>query len=419
MASKEKVAKILRVDKNVIEDLDKKAWTITGKLNVFDKIIEQNNALIKDKFGFKEFSKEINAEEIYNALMGKIKEDDIKLCKAFKEPSLMSKEDIDGILEKIKELLPQEDGFFLKKEKAIELLKKEPPKKIISYLGYKDVDELISREDVFEIFAAIRLFEDSQWFNDVFVNNYLDLKPEDFEKRPIEMKALNKKWVGITQLFLKKKYQNISHLKEIGFIFVVPIELGIIGEMTRMFSLALHYFFEVKFNSELFELFSQQPESFAKNLISTVRVDIIDKKLPETDKLRWLILPRYLAKYDENDWRVREPHISPEALYWLKAERILVDIGKILKEREFYADFSFWLGLDYVGDYFKTSAGIEVLVSFDLVDAIMSLIREKELEKYLYHQQEALWNKIFIEYFGEEKLEAVLKENFVKGYVEM
>ncbi len=258
MTSKEKIARILRTDKDVIENLDKKAWMMTGKLNVFDKIIEQNDALIKDKFKFKEFIKEISAEEIYSALMNKIKEDDIKLFKAFKSPSLMSKEDIDGVFEKIKQLLPREDGFFLKKEKAVELLKKEPPKKIISYLGYKDVDELISREDVFEIFAAIRLFEDSQWFNDVFINNYLDLKPEDFEKRPIEIKALNKKWVGIAQLFLKKKYQNISHLKEIGFIFIVPIELGIIGEMTRMFSLALHYFFEVKFNSELFELFSKQ-----------------------------------------------------------------------------------------------------------------------------------------------------------------
>ena len=49
-------------------------------------------------------------------------------------------------------------------------------------MGYKDVDELISREDVFEIFAAIRLFEDPQWFNDIFVNNYLNLTPDDFEK---------------------------------------------------------------------------------------------------------------------------------------------------------------------------------------------------------------------------------------------
>ena len=36
----------------------------------------------------------------------------------------MSKEDIDGVLEKIKELLPQEDGFFLKKKRLLNFLKK-------------------------------------------------------------------------------------------------------------------------------------------------------------------------------------------------------------------------------------------------------------------------------------------------------
>ena len=75
--------------------------------------------------------------------------------------------------------------------------------------------------------------------------------------------------------------------------------------------------------------------------------------------------------------------------------------------------------MDWVGDYFKTPTGIEVLVSFNLVDAVMALIREKELEKYLFHHQESLWNKIFVDYFGEDKLEEVIKDNFTKGYVEL
>ena len=276
---------------------------------------------------------------------------------------------------------------------------------------------MIEREDIFEIYAAIRLFEDSKWFNDIFSKQYLALVPADFEKRKIEMRSLEQKWVGVAQTFLKKKYQNISHLKELGFIFVVPIELGMLGEVTRMFSLALHYFYEVKFNAELFENFTKEPQSFGKNLASVIKVEVINKRPPETDKLRWLIIPRYLARYDENDWRLVEPHISPEAFYWIKAEEALTGINKIFKN--VYVNFLFWQDLDWVGDYFKTSGGIEALISFNLVDAIMALIREKELEKYLYHHQESLWNKIFIEYFGREKLEEVLRENFVKGYVEM
>ncbi|MEK7658026.1 MAG: hypothetical protein AAB366_02475 [Patescibacteria group bacterium] len=417
MTSSQKIAKVLRTDKDVLENLAKKAENLTGKMNVLDKIVEENESLIRERLRLKEFGKDILAEEIFTALMEKIKEDDLQFFRALNKPSFMLKEDVDRVLEKVKELISSLEGFFLKKEKAIEFLKKEPPQKVISYLGYKNIDELIDREDIFEIFAAMRLFEDPKWFNETFIKQYLVLTPDDFEKRKIEINALSQKWVGIAQTFLKKRYQNISHLKELGHIFVVPVELGILGEVTRTFSLALHYFYEVKFHSELFEEFAKEPKTFGQNLASVIKVDVIDKRLPETDKLRFYIIPRYLAKYDENDWRLFEPHVSPEALYWVKAERAMADIDKVFKD--VYADFNFWQNLDWVGDFFKTALGLEVLVSFNLVDAVMSLIREKELEKYLYHHQESLWNKIFIEYFGEEKLEKVLKENFIKGAVEL
>ncbi|MEK9154763.1 MAG: hypothetical protein AAB596_01700 [Patescibacteria group bacterium] len=417
MTSLEKIAKILRVDKNTITVIRDKAEALTGKTDVFDKIIEENEALIKNRLQLKELDKNIKAEEIYNALIEKIRQDDLQLFKALGKPSFMLKEDVDGVLEKTRQLMPPFKGLFLKKEKAVDLIKKEPPQKVISYLGYRDVNELIDREHIFEIYAAIRLFEDPKWFNEVFVKQYDGLTPSDFEEREIEIKSLTQKWVGVAQSFLKKRYQNISHLKELGFIFVVPIELGMLGEVTRAFSLALHYFYEVKAYSELFKEFANDPLNFGKNLGSIVKVEIIEKRPPETDKLRWLVLPRYLAKYDENDWRLLEPHVSPEALYWVQAEEALTNINKIFKD--VFVDFNFWGGLDWVGDYFKTATGVEVLVSFNLVDSIMSLIREKELEKYLYHHQESLWNKIFIEYFGKEKLEEISRKNLVKGYFEI
>lgn len=412
----EKIAKILRTDKDIVEELVGKAENLTGKEKVIDRLIEKNEILIKDRFQLKELGSSVSAEEIYKALMEKIKSDDLQLFKALGKPSFMLKEDVDRVIDKIKELLPPTSGFFLKKEKAVEFLKNRPPQKVIGYLGYKNVDELIDREDILEIFAAMRFFEDSKWFNDFFLAQYENLTPADFETRPIEIKSLSQKWVGIAQSFLKKRYQNISHLKEFGFVFVIPTELGMLGEATRAFFMILHYFYEVKFHSEIFERFAEK-ESFGKDVASILKVEIINKHLPETEKMRWLIIPRYLAKYDENDWRLREPHISPEALYWVKAGRALANINKIFKD--VYANFLFWEDLDWIGDFFKTSIGVEVLVSFNLVDAIMGLIREKELEKYLYHHQEALWNKIFIEYFGEDKLEEAIKENFVKGYVEM
>lgn len=417
MVASEKIAKILRIDRRIIKEIEDRAGSATGKRNVLDKIIEENESLIKQRLQLKELGGTIFAEEIYQALIEKIRIDDLQLFKALGKPSFMLKEDVDAVLAKVKELIPPAKGFFLKKEKAVEFLKNEPPAKIIKYLGYGGVDELIAREDVYEVFSAIRVFEDAKWFNETFAKQYLALTPNDFEEREVQIVSLGQKWVGVAQSFLKKKYQNISHLKEFGVIFVIPLELGMLGEVTRMFSLALHYFYEVQSYAEFFKIFATNPQTFGANLASAIRVDIISERPPKTGKQQWLIIPRYLTRYDENDWRLFEPHISPEALYWGKAERALVNINTIFKD--VHVDFTFWQGLDWVGDYFKTRAGIEVLVSFNLVDAIMTLIREKELEKYLYHHQESLWNKMFIEYFGEEQLEKVIKENFVRGYAEI
>jgi hypothetical protein len=197
------------------------------------------------------------------------------------------------------------------------------------------------------------------------------------------------------------------------------VALNISGETLRNFSLILHYFNEIMFYSNLFRNFAKKESSFGENLISLLRGDVLETELPkpETGKTQWLIIQRYLAKDDENDWRLFKAHINPEALHWEKAERMLLLISRKLKG--FASNLSFWHDLNWVGDYFKTDAGIDVLVSFNLIDASMDLVKKKEMTKYLYHHQESLWNKIFIEYFGEEKMEEIMKANIIKGYFEI
>jgi len=81
------------------------------------------------------------------------------------------------------------------------------------------------------------------------------------------------------------------------------------------------------------------------------------------------------------------------------------------------AKLDFWRGVDdFVGEIFPAGKMGEEIVSFDLLDNVLSLTHGG-LGKYLYHQQEALWNKIFIEYMGEEKLEELIVENIEKGFI--
>jgi len=150
-----------------------------------------------------------------------------------------------------------------------------------------------------------------------------------------------------------------------------------------------------------------------------LRGDVFDEHLAKSDegKSRWMIIQRYLAKDDKNDWRLFEPHLNPEALHWERAEEMLVRAGGLFDG--FSKELSFWQNLNWVGDYYKSDTGIDVLASFNLIDTTMSLVMEKDMIKYLYHHQESLWNKIFAEYFGEEEMEKKMKENIIKGWFEI
>ncbi len=263
----------------------------------------------------------------------------------------------------------------------------------------------------------MRFIEGNDWLNNVFFKQYETLTPADFEEREITVRALTPRWDEAAETFVAKKHHNISHLKELGLVFVIPIALGISGELLRMLSLVLHYLHEIPFYSDMFRRIAETPTTFSSNFISLLRGDVFDRRVPEGEKSLWLVVQRYLAKDDENDWRLFYPHINPEAIHWYKAEEDLVEIGN--KFNHFGPEIGFWHHLDWVGDYFKDEAGVPVLVSFDLVDTVMSLVKEKEMTKYLYHHQEALWNKIFREYFSRDELEKYAKDYLLQGYFEI
>lgn len=417
MLSHEKIAKILRTDKDNIRAIAVRLEAVTGKKGVMDKIVEENAAIIESRCGILKICENPRAKEIYDALVKRVEADNEAVHKFLGFPRANFSEDWGKILTTIKMILNQPKGLFLKKEKALEFLKNKPPIKVIKSLGYRNVEELIQNEDFFEIFSSLRFVEGAEWLNAEFLPQYEKLKPSDFEEREFTTIALSKKWGDLAQEFIKKKHHNISHLKELGLIYIIPIELNISAETLRNLALILHYFNEVTFYSKLFVKLAQDEQTFAQNFISLLRGDVPDSRLPKSDKSQWLIIQRYLAKDDQYDWRLFEPHVNPEALHWEKAERMLILISRELKG--FPTDLSFWHELNWVGDYYKTDAGLDVLVSFNLVDAAMDLVKRKEMTKYLYHHQESLWNKIFIEYFGEKKMGELIEDNIIKGWFEV
>ncbi|MEK7138294.1 MAG: hypothetical protein AAB787_02180 [Patescibacteria group bacterium] len=417
MNAYEKIAKILRTDKDYIANIERRFMAITGKQSMMEAIVQQNTELIKDRLLRLGVSQEADAKEIYDALISKIESDDRQIFQALGSPNFKNVADCQRIGDLAKKVIKPPKGLFIKYDKAKEFLIKEPPRKVMEYLGYSSVEEMLSKEDLLEVYSALRFIEGSEWLNGVFFKQYESLTPEDFEEREVQVKALGEKWGAESEKFVAKKKHNISHLKELGVVFIIPALLGISGELLRMFVLVMHYLYEVPFYSKIFKEIKNEKITFTTNLTSLLRGDVIERHFPDSERSLWLVVQRYLAKDDENDWRLFVPHINPEAMHWLKAEDSLASIGSELDG--FSKELTFWQELGWVGDYFKDETGHDILVSFNLVDTVMSLVKQKEMVKYLYHHQEAMWNQVFSVYFGREELEKKAVSYLLQGYFEV
>ena len=398
-------------------ELENKMSLISGKSGVIEKIVEENDLLIDRALSDLGLGRDFAAWEVYKALIQRLAALDDRLFDFLGQPDSAKPASVYGrFCEAAFQLVSPEKGFFIKKEKVAELLEKRKPDNLLNHFGYDSVKELIDREGFASVVSALRFSQSIEWMHSFFTESYGNLGPDDFEEREVELIVLEKKWLEVARRFLEKKYHNVSHLKEFGVIFIVPLKLDIAGENLRIFMLLLHYLNEVPYYSRLFKKFSQEPD-FVEKLKSLLRGDVLSAQdaihfTPHISQPVWLIIQRYLAKEDRHDPRLFLPHVNPEAEHWFRAQESLSKLGPA---------FQFWQGLDFAGGYFrnkKEADSPEELISFDLIDLVMTLVKRNQI-KYLFHQQEALWNKIFIEYFGRNKMNELIEENIIKGYIKL
>lgn len=424
-----KLAVILRTTPEVLYELDAKMSKITGQEGVMESIANQNDVLVSKTLTELSLTRNSTAEEVYEALIRHLIRLDQNLLKLLGDPDLSKIANTCGRLcETAFKLFSPPKGMFIKKEKVAELLEKYRPDNLLNHFGYTSVAELLENEGFASVVSALRFTQSKDWMHKFFDVAYNELKPEDFEERDVELKVLEVKWLAVADKFLEKKYHNISHLKEYGVIFVIPLPIDTAGETMRMFTLIMHYLHEVPFYSDLFRRFMRDPD-FIDKFKSLLRGDVSDKRIEtipnQENKAIWRVVQTYLAKDNEQDFRLFEQHVNPEAEHWLKVSEDLGRLSRMLPvegvvdgQDENILNLGYWTGLDYVGDFFKDQNGQEQLVSFDLTDLIMSLVKKGQV-KYLYHQQEALWNKIFSEYMGRERMNELIEKNIISGFIEL
>jgi len=323
------IAKLLKADQDYLTSIKDNLELKTGKKDIFENIIQRNKTIgdnIIKNLGVQNQT----PTAIFTKAFQNIETIDSKLKNLLNNPNYHDMESCNSYINFVTKLNPLKSGLFLKESKAIELLKTNQPQKVLDYLKLNNIDEALKKYSVFEIFASLRFLEGSDWLNNVFFKEYEKLSPADFEERQIQIIAIDKIWQEAARPFVQKKWHNISHLKELGVIFILPLSAGAPGEVIRTISLLLHYMEEVPFYSKIFKNIIQNKDSFAQNFTSLLRGDVYDE-IPEekSNKIAWLVIQRYLAKDDEYDWRLFYPHINTEGLLWYKAHQNLMKIEDV------------------------------------------------------------------------------------------
>jgi hypothetical protein len=412
MKGPEYLSKILEVSPEFLAELDREMTNVTGKKNILDKVAEENEALINKTLGLLNTGE--RKSEHVRMILREVSFLHEKFFLEFLE-IIEGKTRFEKAANIARKIAHVTRGIFLKKKLAEEFLLKREAPNLLNYLKCKNMEEVLARYDVFEVWSALRFVETNEWMHQTFDEIYKNLSPDNFEEREIQIKVLNEEWREIAEKFVAKKHHNVSHLKEFGIIFLNPIAENIPGKFLRDFALILHYFHEINFYSKMFLKYLDYPD-FNQKFKSLLRGDVNEiKDIAQLRKSIWLIVQRYLWKENPADTRLFLQRVNPESLHWARGERDLGLISGVGKK----LDLNMWHNLDWVGGVF--SDGEDEIVSFDLEDNVMSAVSfaEGKNEYFNYHQREAMWTKIFCEYVGgEENMENILINIFFKGAVD-
>jgi hypothetical protein len=369
----------------------------TGRKNIDVKLAAEIAETAAEHIKQLGLDPDCSGPELYEALIAKVKQHDEHLARAIGGTDPTSIDEMVPLIVKAAEAAPlPKDGWFLKVDKARDMLRAHPPQAVMERLGYHLVSQLLEHEDINELFLSLRFAEDPDWLNG-FDALYASLQASDFESRHIKIVRFDRaKWGDIAEHFIAKKRHNITHSKEMGAIGVMPMtQERMDGVTLKVMPLLFHYFNEIRLYSSFFKL-NAAKKNFGQIVADTLIADTSHVQLTDHTKIHWRVIQRYYGRLtNEVHPEEFEPHVHPEDLHWRRAEEVLYDIDP---------ELDFWRGLDFVG----VLRGNDI-ITFNLMDISLSYSNGIAYpDRYLYHFPESLWNEVFARYFGQKVLEEQL-----------
>jgi len=129
MISQQKIANILRTKLEVILDLEQKMEKITSKTGIMDKIVIENNILIKRLLSQFGIFNHPSYEQVFEQLISHLEFTDKNLFEFLDRPNFDTIKGCNKLIEEARKLVPVKNGFFIKKNVAEKFLPQNTSKK--------------------------------------------------------------------------------------------------------------------------------------------------------------------------------------------------------------------------------------------------------------------------------------------------
>ncbi len=337
--------------------------------------------------------RDTTGRELYYALLNLVRLHDSFVAKKL---GVADASDVHALLPRIRDAVLQakipHTAWVLKASSAKRLLKLQPPKALMRYLGYKSLESMLKREPIGEIFGGLKLIEKDQWYRK-FIAQYHQLMPMDFETRPIEIRLLDKtKWQKAANTYTSSRHHNLLDIRELGVVLMLPLPLDKRpGVAITLLPLLLYEVNEIRLFSSFYKLHQMQPD-FGERIAASLQYDRGTHVQIAGQEIHWRVVQRHFGRKGQQHPSVLEPHVTHQDLAWRNVEEVLYHLEPALH---------FWHGMDYVA-----TKGDHKPVSFNLLDMALNYLNGLDYGHRVYqHAQDGLWNELFVRYMGQPALE--------------
>ena len=130
------------------------------------------------------------AEELYHALLIKFEADYVKFDENHKLPVNTANARMELAVQLVRKHVQLANHWSLKSSSAKNLLRQNPPKRLMKHLNYRSLDSMLKREDVLEIFLAAAYFEPGGWQKD-HRKLISQLDSTAYEMRPVRLSLID------------------------------------------------------------------------------------------------------------------------------------------------------------------------------------------------------------------------------------